>query len=191
MIETSKWTCDPKQTAVIVFAYPNNMITMEAMAWLWKRFPIENVFGVNVPHVIRARNSAIKTYVTGSKAQPRMRLGAHITDIVMMDNDIRPSDASDAFLCLDCDLAACRYDTGSQLSWASVDAFHLGLCKIRRDVFARVAAPWFNFDMASDGCELTACECQHFARKAAVAGCTIGNAGWAEHKPSNSWAHAG
>ena len=178
-----------KDTAVIVFAYPNNMISLEAMAWLWRRFPIEHVFSVNVPHVIRARNSAIKNFVVGNKAQPRLKLPPQITNIILLDNDIKPTDASDAFLALDTDLAACRYETGSPLAWASLDSFHLGLCKIRREVFSAVPAPWFEFGMSADGTDLTCCECASFARKAAAAGFSIGNGGWADHKPSQSWAH--
>lgn len=183
MIPKSQWTIKPRNTLIIRFSYPDRSMTDEAAHWLYYRFPWKNVVSVNVKGLLPARNKAVANLVL--KAAP------HITDVIFMDRDIRPTQFSDPFLCLPHDLAGCKYKTGehSDLHWHLPSAVHLGLIRIRRKVFEKIAAPWFEMPLTPDGCGFEVCECVDFHMKATRAGFTSAHAGWAEHEPSASWAH--
>lgn len=182
MADTTNWAVPPKQIGVLIFAYPDAMLTIEAARWLWERFPQENIFHCNIPHLERARNLAVREFV-------QKKMPPQFSHVLFMDRDMRPSEQSDHFMTLDTDLASCRYEVSQPQSWAHSQAFHLGLCRVRRAVFDAVAAPWFVLPMTPDHCTITQCECAYFLTKALAAGFTSANAGWADHKPSQTWGH--
>ena len=45
-----------------------------------------------------------------------------------------------------------------------------GCMKVSRTALERIAPPWFAFDYSRDGCDVTACDCGYFCRKARAAG---------------------
>lgn len=183
MIPKTQWTIKPRNTMVLVLTHPDRSITVEAAHWLYRRFPFKNVISVNVKGIIPARNQAIASQVL--KAPERF------TDFIFMDRDMRPNEMSDQFLCLPHDLACCKYNTGTHtnLHWHIPDAFHLGLCRMRRKVFEKMPAPWFEMPTTPDGTRFKWCECVDFHMKAVKLGFTAAHAGWCEHEPSGSWAH--
>jgi hypothetical protein len=184
MLPKSQWSIKPSSTFIIRFAYPDRAITDEAAAWLYYRFPWKNMVAVNTRGIIPARNRAVKNII--------QKLPAKYTDIIFMDRDMRPSSLSDPFLTLPHDLACCRYNTGdySNVHWHLPNAFHLGLCRIRRKVFERMTSgPWFDFVMRNEGCDFEMCECTYFHMNAEKLGFTSAHAGWCDHEPSGSWGH--
>lgn len=182
MIPKSQWTIQPRNTLVFVFAYPDNSLTFECDTWLRRRFPWRNIAAVNVKGIIPARNKAVKKFLSTD---------ARFTDAIFIDRDMRPGPMADPMLCLPHDIACCRYKTGdsSDIHWHLPNAFHLGLSRIRRKVFEKMTAPWFDMPLLKDGTGFELCECTNFHMHAERLGFTSCHAGWAEHEPSNSWAH--
>lgn len=181
MVDRSLWTVNPENTLVLYFSYPDKSLTQEAVRWLVPRFGLDLLREVNIRHVVKARNKAVRELV--------LKAPSHVTDVVFMDRDIRPSEFSDHFLTLDSDIAGCGYDLGDQCYWAQPKTFHIGLCRIRRSVFERIEPPWFMQTFQPDGCELDDCECMWLLKKAHAAGFTTSHGGWAEHDCNGSWGH--
>lgn len=183
MIPKTQWTVTPRNTMIVVLTQPDGAMTTEAIQWLYRRFPFKNVATLKLKGLLPARNRSIRDIVLKSPA--------HFTDFILMDRDVRPSHLSDPFLCLPQDIAGCKYNTGehNNLHWHLPDAFHLGLCRIRRKVFETIPAPWFDMPITKDGCAYEYCECVSLHIKAVMAGFTIAHAGWADHESGGSWAH--
>ena len=45
-----------------------------------------------------------------------------------------------------------------------------GCMKVSRRALERIDPPWFAFECSGNGCEVAACECRYFCRKARAAG---------------------
>ncbi|MBE3123758.1 MAG: hypothetical protein IMZ65_03055 [Planctomycetes bacterium] len=162
----------PKATRVVVFTWPDGAMTWEASAWL-RLFPAENVFQMNVTHVIRARNRAMRDLCL--KAPPA------VTDFIWLDRDMRPGPAALPLLAAKGDLVGATYPIPNMAAWSDPTSIHLGLIRFNRLVAETVKPPWFQFEYAADGCELTQCECSYFTDKVKDAGLIVARAGWCHH----------
>jgi hypothetical protein len=166
------------RTLVLAFAWPDNTITWELARWLFQVFDVGNLYTVVIPGgVVAARNMAVRDLVL--KAPP------HITEVLMVDRDMRPCDATMPFLAAQADIVGVEYPTGNPKAWADPAAAHMGLVRVRRQVFEAVAPPWFMFEYSADGSQRVGCECGFFMRKARQAGFTVARAGWCDHQPGN------
>jgi hypothetical protein len=181
MIEPTRWTINPNDTLVLITAWPKNTITCELASWVAQRFPWGNVISLTIKGMERARNKMVRDYI--------LKAPAKFQDILILDNDIRPTQDSDFVLTLDTDLASCRYDTGDGRHWANPNAFHMGFARVRRKVFETLPPPWFATPMSADGCEYRTCDCVPFLERALEAGFTSGHAGWSRHDNQGSWGH--
>ena len=168
---------DPRKTRVIVLTWPDHSITWEAAAWLYNIFPPENVLALCGTDLTAARNLSVREIAL--KAPPE------ITDFVLMDRDMRPGPAAMPLLAADADVVGCEYPVPHMETWADPAAIHMGLVRVKRHIFERIAPPWFAFGHAADGCGLAHCECAYFQQKVKQAGFTIVRAGWCGHDPKH------
>lgn len=174
-------TSTKDNTLVICFDYPDKSMTRETVLFIHQHFDWANVRNACIDHIDVARNLAVKELIIPAPAKYEW--------VVLFDRDIRPSALSASFLALETDLASCRYETGKPASWALPDCFHLGLCKVRREVFHKMSAPWFHQELTPDRCAIANCQCTFFAANAVRLGFSISHSGWAEHDCKKSWGH--
>ncbi len=174
---------DPRHVLAIVQTWPDHSISVELAQWLLSLAKPANeaIFfrgDTLAKHedVITARNRTVAEHI--------LRSPKHFTHFLLLDRDIRP-DPIKTQPFLDVDAAApivvAEHPIPDMSDWGRPNALHLGICRIRREVFAAVAPPWFLFRYSDDGTQLTACECATFAEKAIAAGFPITRAGWAGH----------
>lgn len=178
------WTVTPEETAIYYFAWPDGSMRTETVSWINARFGWSNVQQIVKRDVCCARNSAVCAKTPGFVSV--LQLPPHITNVIFMDRDVVPTEASDYFLTLDTDIAGCRYRTQNEFGWAAPWAIHLGLCRIKRKVFETLPAPWFQFRYSRTGADTELCECANFVEAARARGFTSAHAGHAIHEPSNS-----
>jgi hypothetical protein len=132
-----------------------------------------NVRGSRKTPYIVARNQAVRDIIL-----PR----ADDYDwVLMLNNDVTPTESSAKFLELEGDLLSCDCPLKNPAAWAGKQAFHLALSCVRTQVFRVMEPPWFRFSYSDDYCELLGCDCEYFATKAKRLGFTIAHGGVCSH----------
>lgn len=176
---TADWLIDPAKTLVLVLTYPHGMVPVELVSWLNQRFPWENFIGINKQDspLIVTRNWCVQNVIL---ANPQY------DHVLLLDNDVRPDWQADAMFQTPADIVACRWDHDNH--WhADPQAIHLSMCLVKRELFERVGAPWFDFVLSDDRLTIENCECGYFKKKAHAAGFSTANAGWCNHTSARSW----
>ena len=111
-----------------------------------------------------------------------LKAPAEIRHFVLIDRDMRPGQLSLPVLQAAGDVVGCTYPVADMRRWADPAAIHLGLVRVRREVFEKIPSPWFRFEHTADGSRLQKCECLYFRDKAIEAGFSVVRAGWCDHK---------
>ena len=162
---------DPTRCIVIIQTYPTGQAHMDISAMLHaKGFPLENARFVNLRDTIAARNFAVREHILPSK----------LPHALLIDADMTPGPQMDRLWRSKADIAGPYYDTGNDASWAG-GFVHCGMMRINTEVFRTLPPPWFLIDRSPDGCDVLACECLHFCRRAKAVGFTIKQAGYCGH----------
>jgi len=134
----------------------------------------ENVRGLQITPYICARNKAVRDII--------LPVVDKYDWVLMINNDITPTESSSKFLELDADLLSCECSyQGSMDAWKSSNAFHTALCCIRTEVFKLMQPPWFQYVYTADHCDVISCDCAYFAEKAKALGFTIAHGGFCSH----------
>lgn len=164
---------DPRKTRAIVLTWPDHCLTWEAASWLYNILPPANILALHATDLTAARNLSVRELV--------LKAPSELTDFIFMDRDMRPGAAAMRFLAAQGDVVGCEYPVPHMETWADPAAIHMGLVRVKRHVWERIAPPWFAFGHAVDGTAVTHCECAYFANKVKQAGFTITRAGWCGH----------
>ena len=168
---------NPAKTSVVVVAHPDLLVAPELMLWLLD-------IGIPRRNILISRGNARDQAAAYNWAVSKA-LTMPVEACLFADNDIRPDLKLTApLLAMPFDFTCARTETETGMKgWREEGAFHSALWLANRAALARVPAPWFQWTLTPDGAQITDCVCVHFAKRAKAAGCTIGNAGWAQHYP--------
>jgi len=132
-----------------------------------------NVRGIGVTPYIVARNRAVRDIILPRADQYEW--------VLMVNNDITPTESTAKFLNLDADILSCDCSLRAPGAWDSPDAFHLALSCVRMRVFVEMERPWFKWVYSADGCDVIGCDCNYFAAKAHALGYTTAHGGHCKH----------
>lgn len=134
----------------------------------------KNVRGISVGPYIVARNQAVRDIIL-----PRAN---RYEWVLMVNNDITPTEGTAKFLDLEGDLLSCDCSfPKTPNAWKAPEAFHLALSCIRMEVFRAIPPPWFHYIYSDDGCDVIGCDCNYFTAKAKALGFTTAHGGTCRH----------
>jgi len=163
-----------KHIMAVCLTWPDGKLTSQAAAWLFNRFPPQNIrFACFGPGVDYARNHIVK----------RIFLPSNFPKLLMIDNDMRPDARADLIFKAEGDIIGALYDANNPAANADPDVVHLGLVLIRREVFLEIEPPWFEMNYDKEKARIISCECASFCRKAKEKGFKITKAGYCPHTP--------
>lgn len=116
---------------------------------------------------------------------------AEYDEFVFADCDIRPDAVhTREFLACGADVVGVRYPVEKDTAWDDPAVIHAGLWRTRREVLQEIAAPWFLWQYDAAHTRVTMCPCEYFSRKAAAAGFSVAQAGYALHEVRNAKLHS-
>ena len=137
------------------------------------RFPNRRILNVSdfPDHVAAHRNRVFKWFRDECTAKW----------LIMMDDDVVPIAATDAFVQAEGDIIGAKAiaKTGSEMH---PHAFSMTAVKVHRRVIEAVTPPWFAFMFTPDGVMQELCECLYFHKKATEAGFRTTQAGAVGHR---------
>lgn len=167
-------------------AYPDGCINHKTTLWFKNRgMPISNILAANHRcSVVANRNRVVRNIVLPRASQYEW--------FIFIDRDNVPDDKlTDPFLDdVKADVVGCTYEVGKG-AWQTEDTFHMGLCRVRTEMFPKIKPPWFMFEYNEDGTEIISCECHYLRKKLLEQGAVITRRGWLDHEGSAStWQHS-
>lgn len=172
------------KTRVIVCTYPDYAIDHRFLGALTKRgLPLHNVLAApREGNVIERRNRIIKHLVVPVLRRYEWFLFADHDHYEKHEKLFDPF-----FEETNEEVVGCEYATGADHSWLTPDMFHMGLVRIRSEVFANLEPPWFKFTYNEEHTKIVQCECGYLRNKILEAGYKVTRRGKIEHTCSRSW----
>lgn len=174
---------DLNRTRVIVATYPTLAIDYRMLTKLVEYgIPLRNIVAAKTAgNVIERRNRIVKKLV--------LPVTCRYDWFMFIDHDHYPEGKRlDPFFDdVDADVVGCEYQTGNKNSWLTPDIFHMGMVRIRGEMFEKIPPPWFMFKYNEDGTKIVDCECNYLKAKLLGVGARITHRGRVGHDSNQTW----
>lgn len=175
---------DLNRTRVIVCSYPDYAIDHRMLAAFTRRgLPVHNILAAaKGGNVIERRNKIIKVLV--------LPVVSRYDWFVFIDHDhyvVRDDLFEPFFDDVDADVVGCEYNTGAEHSWVTPDLFHMGIVRMRGEIFENLNPPWFYFTYNEEHTNIKVCECGNLRNRILEAGYKVTRRGYVEHESSRTW----
>jgi len=170
---------DMKDTMAIILTWPVGQCHVSIPAWL-----IQHGIDFLDPRAVQTVCCGDQVIAVNRSIRD-MFLAGDKSNLIMIENDLRLGDETDAFLEADGDMVCVEYERDNcrpeEGRWDSLSAFHMGMWRSTREVLKNTGPPWMVKVYDKDYCSPHGCICEPLAKQVINRGFTVRHAGKALH----------